>query len=98
MNWLRLYTDSLDNAKVQALPGTLYKAWGNLLCLCRIYGGALPSLSIISFRLRTSEKQAQSWIDELIQRRLIDRNGDELVMHEWDEHQYESDKIGRAHV
>jgi len=91
MNWLRLYTDSLDNTKIQSLPGILYKAWGNLLCLCRISRGVLPPINVIAFRLRTTERQAQAWVDELVSRRLIDRNGDVLVMHDWNEHQYESD-------
>lgn len=52
MNWFRYYTDTLDNPKVQELPGDLFKFWINLLCLARVYDGILPAEKTIAFRLR----------------------------------------------
>ena len=58
MEWLRFYVNTLDNLKVQGLPGSIFKAWVNCLCLARINDGVLPSLDVIAFRLHCSTRQA----------------------------------------
>ena len=52
MDWLRYYTDSIDNQKIQQLPGYLFKFWVNILCLARIHGGTVPPVENVAFRLR----------------------------------------------
>jgi hypothetical protein len=92
MEWLRLYVGTLDNAKVQALPGSVFKAWVNCLCLARITDGILPPVDVIAFRLRCGTRQAEQWRDDLVERRLIDVTPDgNYRMHDWDQHQYVSD-------
>ena len=92
MNWLRLHTSILESVKIQSLPAPLFKAWTNLLCISRIFDGVLPSDEEIAFRLRVNVKQATRIIDDLVQRSLIDRLTDnERVMHDWGDHQYDSD-------
>jgi hypothetical protein len=93
MEWLRLYVGILDNAKVEGLPGTLFKAWVKCLCLARIHDGGLPSVTdVIAFRLRCTPRQAEQWRDELAARKLIDVMPDgSFRMHDWDQHQYVSD-------
>lgn len=92
MEWLRLYVNTLDNPKVQGLPGGTFKAWVNCLCLARINDGILPSVEVISFRLRCSTRQAEQWRDDLTRRKLIDVMPDGASrMHNWDQHQYVSD-------
>jgi hypothetical protein len=92
MDWLRFYVSALDSAKVQALPGALFKAWVNCLCLARINDGCLPTTDVIAFRLRCSERQAEQWRDELTARKLIDITPDGAHRpHNWDVHQYVSD-------
>jgi hypothetical protein len=92
MEWLRLYVSTLDNPKVQGLPGGLFKAWVNFLCLARITEGNLPTVDVIAFRLRCSERQAEQWRDDLAARKLLDVMADGTYrMHDWDQHQYSSD-------
>ena len=92
MDWLRLHVSTLDSAKVQALPGALFKAWVNCLCLARINDGRLPPIDVIAFRLRCSERQAEQWRDDLTARKLVDITPDGAHrMHDWDQHQYVSD-------
>lgn len=92
MEWLRFYVSTLDNAKVQGLPGGLFKAWVNCLCLARINDGVLPTADVIAFRLRCSTRQAEQWRDDLATRRLLDVMPDGTYRpHDWDCHQYVSD-------
>jgi hypothetical protein len=92
LDWLRLYTNTLESNKIQSLPPTLFRTWVNLLCVCRIFDGTLPDNSEIAFRLRTSRSQAEKSLSELRGRGLIDQLPDgRLTMHDWEQHQYESD-------
>ena len=53
--WFRFYIRSLDDLKVQAMSGDLFKTWVNLLSLAAEQDGALPDIATIAFRLRLSE-------------------------------------------
>ena len=85
--WLRFYVRTLNNPKVQRLPGSIFKGWVNLLCLAKETDGVLPAVEDISFRLRLSKSKAESLLSTLETIGLID--GDR--MHDWDEMQYSSD-------
>ena len=85
--WLRFYVRTLNNPKVQRLPGNIFKGWVNLLCLAKETDGVLPAVEDISFRLRLSKSKAESLLSTLETIGLID--GDR--MHDWDEMQYSSD-------
>jgi hypothetical protein len=90
--WLRLYTDVLDDPKVQRLDGELFKAWINLLCLAKEGGGLLPSVEDIAFKLRSgSEENARRLTDELVKRGLLDSDGMNLTPHNWHNRQFDSD-------
>jgi hypothetical protein len=92
MDWLRYYTATLDNPKIQDLPSVLFKAWVNLLCLARRNEGAIPHLEVAAFSLRRHPKVVRSWLAELETRGLMDRDsGGNLVPHDWNAHQYVSD-------
>src|SRR6478609_3146519 len=93
MNWFRFYHEALDDPKVQRLPGDLYKAWVNILCLASRNGkrGYLPAAEDVGFALRTSTEAAQSIIDELRTFGLIDNTDDGLQPHNWPERQRPSD-------
>jgi len=94
MDWFRFHTRTLDCRKVQSLPPSLFKAWVNLLCISSLGGGVIPSSKEIAFRLRCSVGQADEWIAELVARLLIDKTeSNQLVMHDWNEHQYVSDDV-----
>lgn len=88
--WFRFYEGALDDPKVQALPGDLFKAWVNLLCVAARNDGALPAADI-PFMLRLDDRKAGKVIDELVSRGLIDRIGDGLEPHNWASRQFKSD-------
>jgi hypothetical protein len=90
--WLRLYTEIINNPKVQGLPSDLFKTWINILCVAKIAGGILPTTPDLAFRLRCSEKTIKRAMDDLTSRRLIDEiEPGKFRPHDWGEHQYESD-------
>jgi hypothetical protein len=89
--WFRMYHATLDNPKVQKLPGEQFKTWVNLLCLACRTGGRLPSDADIAFALRVPETKVKPLLKRFIDAELIDANGDELVMHDWDVLQFKSD-------
>lgn len=92
--WLRLYTEALDDLKVQRLPGDTFKGWINLLMLAKLsspHDGFLPPLEVIAYRLRTSDEAAQALVDKLIAAGLIDESEDGLRPHGWDNRQTPSD-------
>lgn len=89
--WFRMYSDVLDDPKVQRLPPDLFKAWVNLLCLASRNDGALPSLDDIAFALRMSQDVTRDIVRDLSQRGLLD-GSEELSPHNWSERQFRSDR------
>lgn len=93
--WFRMYTDVLDDPKVQKLPPELFKAWVNLLCLAGRNDGALPSVEDIAFALRMSQDVTRDIVVTLSQHGLLDtENG--LSPHNWNERQFKSDTANDA--
>jgi hypothetical protein len=96
--WFRFYEESLDDPKVQRLPGETFKSWVNLLSLASKNDGVLPSLEDVAFCLRIVEAEAASLLDELCARGLLDPIEVEgrpmsYEPHNWRERQYKSDKV-----
>ena len=95
--WFRFYTRTVNNAKVQALPDKLFKAWVNILCLAKDNDGKVPELSAVAFALRYTDAAAHRTLLELERRNLLVRisenvGGDVTFQpHNWNEHQYVSD-------
>lgn len=91
MNWFRFYTSSLDNPKIQRLPGELFKSWVNLLSLARLHDGVLPCAADIAFRLRKPQEEVAAILKDLAQRNLLDKREGSYIPHDWNEFQYPSD-------
>jgi hypothetical protein len=89
--WVRLYTSVLDDPKIQRLPDSLFRFWIDCILLCGLRGGYLPSTCDCAFRMRISERQVIAKLLALEQARLVERTPDGLMMHDWQEHQYDSD-------
>lgn len=86
--WLRLYTNLLNDPKVQLLAPEHFKGWINLLCLAKQYDGLLPDIRNIAFRLRITDAQAEELIETLKARGLLDDHGDsQIAPHNWDKWQ-----------
>lgn len=90
MKWFRFYAEALNDRKVQSLPGDLFKAWVNILCLYCNEGAAID-LSSISFALRAGDSKAEAIVDDLLNRGLLDDTAAGLVPHNWNNRQYKSD-------
>jgi hypothetical protein len=88
--WFRMYSDVLDDPKVQKLSPELFKAWVNLLCLASRNDGVLPPLEDIAFALRMSQDVTVTVTAELVTRGLLDEC-DGLSPHNWNERQFKSD-------
>ena len=75
MQWFRMYDDLVFNAKVQNLAPKLFKAWVNLMCLASKNEprGQLPPLPQIAFRLHTNEASAQAILDQLHDKRFLEK-------------------------
>lgn len=93
--WLRLYTELLNDPKVQLLPPEQFKGWVNLLCLAKERDGLLPSVRDVAFRLRMSEAEATCLLVDLAKQGLLDENDDGYKPHNWETRQYASEGASR---
>ena len=95
MKWFRLYSDLLDDPKVQGLNPGLFKLWINLLCLASLMGagGELPPLREIAYGVRLRSDRCQRYVSKLAGLGLIDVRNDRMFIHNWSGRQYESDDV-----
>ena len=94
MQWFRMYSEILQDPKVQRLPGALFKHWVNLLALANIGEprGALPALEDIAFALRVKPVEAEAILAKLVERGLLDQGEDgQISAHNWSKRQRDSD-------
>lgn len=89
--WWRAYDDALNNPKLQRLNAALFRSWFNLCCVASRNGGVLPPIEDLAFALRVTEPQASRTITELMEAGLVDLAGERFEMHDWKDHQYQSD-------
>lgn len=95
--WIRLYTEILNDPKVQTLDPYTFRAWINMLAMAGEHPqGVLPSIGDIAFKLRMSTNDAQQQVNQLIDLGLLDitkRTGDGVTLrpHNWDSRQFASD-------
>lgn len=89
--WFRMYSELLDDPKVQMLPAALFKVWVNLLCLTSKNEGKLPDLTAVAFALRLDEEATREALEKLTERGLLDNAEDGTQPHNWNERQYKSD-------
>lgn len=94
--WFRLYSEVVNDPKVQRLPCEDFRAWINILCLCAENEGRLPAVEDISFALRFPQDGVLTLVERLSNGGLIDRvnggpNGWHYAPHGWAKRQYKSD-------
>ena len=90
--WIRLYTNVPHNHKVQRLPGGLFKFWINCLCLRGSEGGSrLPPEDDLGWSLKLSAKRVTDYLIRLERCGLVHHDNDGWEMHDFLEHQYDSD-------
>lgn len=88
--WIRLHRAIVNNRKVQSLPESLFKWWVNLLLVADA-DGILPPADDIAFTLRSNVAAVGVYIEKLVEARLVDRVADGYRLHDWSDHQYQSD-------
>jgi len=91
MKWFRLYTDILEDPKVQKLPPELFKFWVNILCLASKHEGKLPSIDDVSFSLRLPLHETELAFHSLEKANLISEYNGSKTPHNWRKRQYKSD-------
>lgn len=98
--WLRLYTEILNDPKVQRLPDSLFRAYINFLCIAKEYSndGALPPKKDIAFFLRCPEKSVEKFCDGLEKAELLERSEELFIIHGWNNRQYDSDNDPTANM
>jgi len=93
MKWFRYWAEALDDDKVQALPGPLFKHWVNLLCVASYNNGEIANLRQAAFRLRLPPRRAKKVIDKLVERGLLEPGGEGWAPHNWAGRQFASDDV-----
>lgn len=95
MQWFRFYSEALDDPKVQRLPGDVFKAWVNLLCLANESEdrGSLPSLDDVAFRLRLDAQRTDDVTGYLLRAGLLEEDETGLHIHGWESRQKKSDNV-----
>lgn len=89
--WWRAYDECVDDPKLLLLSDASHRAWFNLLCVASAYGGTLPSIDILSVKLRMKAAKVQAHIGAFISAELIDQTETGLQPHNWNGRQYKSD-------
>ncbi len=96
-SWFRMYSEVLNDPKVQFLPDDVFKHWVNLLCLaCDNNGVIAGDINAIAFALRISPNGALTVLERLLNGGLIEKltggsNGYRYAPHGWGKRQYKSD-------
>jgi hypothetical protein len=96
MKWFRLYSEVLNDPKVQSLRPELFKFWINLLCLANVQKerGSLPPTPEIAFQLRMRPDRVARFLAELQARHLLVTGASgPLQPHNWDVRQPQSDHV-----
>lgn len=90
--WFRFYDDAVNDPKVQALPGDIFKSWVNLLCLASKCDGLIKSTAEAAWWLRKNETKSAEIIKTLVAASLLDELDDGIYTpHNWKDRQYQSD-------
>jgi hypothetical protein len=89
--WYRVYTELVDDPKVQRLKPALFKALINLWCLASANEGTLPPVDEIAFKLRMKPEKARRVLTELRTAGLLDDDATGTHPHNWAGRQFTSD-------
>jgi DNA-binding MarR family transcriptional regulator len=89
--WFRVYTELVDDPKIQRLEPLLFKALINLWCLAKANDGVFPPVDEIAFKLRMKPEKVQRVLTELRAAGLIDDDERGARPHNWDDRQFTSD-------
>lgn len=90
--WFRMYSEVLNDPKVQKLPTDLFKIWVNTLCVaCNNNGTLHETLEDVSFALRLPLHETKNAFSELEKVGLLVTCDETFQIHNWKKRQYKSD-------
>lgn len=91
--WWRAKNSAVNNRKLQKLPAELFRSWFNVNCLASANGGVVPPIDDVAYALRLTNQRAAVVLTQLAAAKLLDKQEDgQFVPHDWDEHQFKTDK------
>jgi len=92
VTWIRLYTDILNHTGVQRLSALAFKTLVGLWCIAgKQQHNRLPPASEVAWMLRTEEAALSAQFEELEHAGLLDREGADWLVHNWQDRQQASD-------
>lgn len=91
MRWIRLYTEIVDDPKMQRMAADSFRFLINLWCVAGMNDGKIPPVEDVAFRLRIPEEECNRRLHELVRLGLLDSEEGALSPHNWNERQYASD-------
>lgn len=94
MKWFRLYSEVLDDPKLEKLSDSEFRDFVYLMCLaCEMEkDGSIPlSLEDISWRLRRDHVTLCNAIETLVKRYIVTQNGDGIRFINWNKRQFKRD-------
>ena len=92
--WIRLYTEIIDDRKVQRLAPNVFKVWINCLAIAGTNSGKLLPIDDMSWRMRMSDNDLRMCIDELVLCGLLDIDAaGHCSPHNWGKRQFHRDAI-----
>lgn len=89
--WFRLYSELLNDPKIQNLPDNLFKIWINTLCLASHNNGTLPCVSDVSFAFRETIDETKAAFHALQTAGLLITVGETFQVKNWRKRQFKSD-------
>jgi len=89
-SWFRMYSEVMDDPKVQRLPSDLFKSWVNILCMACKNDGTV-NVSDLAFGLRISDKKGEEVLSALLAAGLIEIEENKIMPHNWNGRQFISD-------
>ncbi len=95
MKWLRLYTEILDDEKINSMSDSTYKIFTFLMLLCKkkeSRGILEMSVDEISWRLRVPKLKLKKAINDLIKLEILS-DKEPYYFINWQKRQFESDDI-----
>lgn len=94
MVFFKMYSEILEDRKVQELSGDLFKFWVNILALANRQKdrGTIPAPCEAAFYLRSSVGEVEANLEALKAAGLIDETPDGLAPHNWKERQKKVDR------
>jgi DNA-binding transcriptional regulator YhcF (GntR family) len=96
MKWFRMYTDVLDDVKINSISPFSFKIFVFLMSILTSEDhscGKIPDEKSVSWRLRVGGNKLKKAIDELEKYGMVKRDNGAIIVVNWDKRQFKSDDV-----